>query len=244
MPSSKPAIILVNPQMGENIGATARAMANFGLLDLKLVAPRDGWPNASATANAVGAFDIMPPVEVFDKTADALKQYHTVYATTARPRDMQKNVMTAEHAAQDMMLKQSQGLKTAVLFGGERAGLTNDDVALAHHIISIPANPKFSSFNLGQAVLLVAYEIFKASNITTPEILINDIAKLATHAELNEMIDRLIIELDSHKFFRNPDMKPAMLRNIRAPLTRANLTEQEVRTFQGIISALIGNKKK
>ncbi len=240
----KPAIILVQPQMGENIGAAARAMCNFGLEDLKLVNPRDGWPSESATANSAGALDIMPPVEVFEKTADALKNYHTVYATTARPRDMRKKVMSANHAAQDIADKQSQGLKTAILFGGERAGLTNDDIALAHNIISIPVNPDFSSINLGQSVLLVAYELFQTTNDTTPENLpVGDSAPVS-HKELNEMIERLETELEDRKFFRNPDMRPSLIRNIRNSLTRANLTEQETRTFQGIISALIGNKIK
>ena len=240
----KPAIILVQPQMGENIGAAARAMANFGLEYLKLVNPRDGWPSESAQANSAGALDVMPPVNVFENTADALKDYHTVYATTARPRDMRKNVMSANHAAKDIAEKQSQGLKTAILFGGERAGLTNDDIALAHNIISVPVNPEFASINLGQSVLLLAYEIFQATNKTTAEKLPLGDSAPATHEELNEMIERFETELDSHKFFRNPDMRPTLMRNIRNSLTRANLTEQETRTFQGIISALTGKKLK
>lgn len=244
MSAPKPAIILVQPQMGENIGAAARAMANFGLEDLKLVNPRDGWPSEAAKANAAGALDIMPPAEVFETTADALKEYHNVYATTARPRDMRKNVMTSQKAAEDIAEKQSQGLKTAILFGGERAGLTNDDIALAHNIISIPVNPDFSSINLGQSVLLVAYEIFQTTHKTTPEHLpVGDSAPVS-HSELNEFIERLETELDKSKFFRTPEMKPTMMRNIRNSLTRAALTQQETRTFQGIISALIGNKMK
>lgn len=244
MKSFKPTIILVSPQMGENIGAAARAMANFALKDLKLVNPRDGWPNKIAEANAVGAFDILNSVEIFNSTADALQDYHTVYATTARPRDMRKNVMTARHAAQDIKDKKSQGLKTAILFGGERAGLTNDDISLAHNIISIPVNPDFSSINLGQSVLLIANEIFQKTNKTTPEKLPVGDSTPVTHAELNELIDRLETELEKKKFFRNPDMRPTLIRNIRNMFTRINMTEQETRTFQGIISALIGNKTK
>lgn len=240
----KTAIILVQPQMGENIGAAARAMANFELEDLTLIQPRDGWPNKIAQANAVGAFDILPPVQVFETTADALKNYHTIYATTARPRDMRKPVMTARHAAQDIVQKQSEGLKTAILFGGERAGLTNEDISLAHNIISIPVNPDFSSLNLGQSVLLLANEIFQASHETTPTELPTGDSAPVSHAELQDMLNRLEMELENHKFFRNPDMRPTMMRNIRNIFTRADLSEQETRTLQGIISALIGNKVK
>ena len=242
MRNNKPAIILIAPQMGENIGASARAMCNFGLSELRLVNPRDGWPSDSATANAVGALDIMPAVEVFENTADALKEYHTIYATTARARDMRKPVFTARQAATDIAEKQAQGLRTAIMFGGERAGLTNEDIALSTNIINIPTNPDFSSLNLAQSVLLIANEIFQATHdapaIETPT---GDSAPV-THAELNEMITRLETELDTHNFFRNPDMKPTMMNNIRSMLTRANLTDQETRTYQGIISALIGNK--
>jgi tRNA/rRNA methyltransferase len=249
MSQHKPVIILIAPQMGENIGAAARAMCNFGLDTLKIVNPRDGWPNnqpsESATANAVGAFDHMHPVEVFDNTADALKEFHTIYATTARARDMRKPVMTARTTAQDIADKQAQGLRTAIMFGGERAGLTNEDIALAHNIITIPTNPNFSSLNLAQSVLLMANEIFQAThnNSTEAQTPLGDSAPV-THEELNEMITRLENELETRNFFRNPDMKPTMMNNIRTMLTRANLTDQETRTFQGIISALIGNKVK
>ena len=244
MTLTSPAIILIAPQMGENIGASARAMCNFGLEELKLVNPRDGWPSDIAIANAVGAFEQMQEVQVFDNTADALKEYHTIYATTARSRDMRKPIYSARQSAQDIAKKQSEGLRTAIMFGGERAGLTNEDIALAHNIINIPTNPDFSSLNLAQSVLLVANEIFQATHdapaIDTPT---GDSAPV-THEELNEMITRLESELDTHNFFRNPDMKPTMMNNIRTMLTRANLTEQETRTYQGIISALIGNKVK
>ena len=243
-----PVVILVRPQLGENIGATCRCMLNFGLTELRLVAPRDGWPNnqpsESATANAVGAFEHMKDVQVFENTADALKEFHTIYATTARPRDMRKPVMTARDAAQDIVDKQSQNLRTAILFGGERAGLTNEDIALSSNIITIPTNPDFSSLNLAQGVLLVANEVFQATHDAPATFTPTGDSAPVTHAELNEMISRLETELDNHKFFRNPDMKPTMVNNIRTMLTRANLTSQETRTYQGIISALIGNKTK
>lgn len=242
MTKNTPTVILVAPQMGENIGAAARAVANFGLQDLRLVNPRDGWPSVSAQANAVGALDMINPVQVFDNTADALSNYHTVYATTARPRDMRKRVFTPAEAAKEIQAAQAKGQKSAILFGGERAGLTNEDIALAHHIISVPVNPEFASLNLAQCVLLVAYEIRKSSDSTPPqEMPIGDSAP-TTHAELNEFINRLDGELENYHFFRNPDMKPTMMRNIRSMFMRNDLTEQEVKTLHGILSALIGNK--
>lgn len=237
-------VILVNPQMGENIGAAARAMCNFGLTDMRIVNPRDGWPSATATANASGAFDIMPEPEIFEDLSEALKPYHTVYATTARPRDMRKKVFTPQQTAQDIQEKQKSGEKIAILFGGERAGLTNDEISLAHHIISVPTNPDFSSINLAQSVLLVAYEIFQANDNTPLEILPTGDSAPTTHKELDALLSRLEQELDDHGFFRSEGLKPTMVRNIRNIFGRADMTEQEVRTMQGIISALTGKKAK
>lgn len=244
MPKNSPAIILVNPQMGENIGASARAMTNFSLSDLRLINPRDGWPSKAAEANAAGALDIIPPVQVFESAADALKEFHTIYATTARPRDMRKSVLTPKQAAIDIQTSQANGQRSAILFGGERAGLSNDDIALAHHIIAIPVNPAFSSLNLAQSVLLIAYELLQTSDKTpAKEMPIGDSAP-ATHAELHELMERLESELENHNFFRSTDMRPTMTRNIRNIFSRSDMTEQEVRTFHGIISALTGKKLK
>lgn len=241
---NSPAIILINPQMGENIGAAARAMANFNLQNLALINPRDGWPSKVAEANAVGALDILPPVQTYESTADALKEYHVVYATTARPRDMRKKVFTPAEAVSQMYKDDSKKLKSAIMFGGERAGLTNEDIALANHIITVPTNPDFSSLNLAQSVLLMAYEINNQKDQTKPvDMPVGDSA-LATHEELDEMTNRLEEELDQHKFFQNPDMRPAMMRNIRNLFSRTDITEQEVRTFHGIMSALTGKKLK
>lgn len=240
--STQPAIVLVSPQMGENIGAAARAMMNCGLKDLRLVNPRDGWPNERATANAVGALEKMPPVQVFGSTKDAIADCQRVYATTARPRDMVKSVYTAKSAADDIHARAAQNEKSAVLFGGERSGLDNDDVALAHGIVTVPLNPDFTSLNLAQGVLLLAYEWFQAQDETAaiqthaPE----DI--LASGEELNGMLGRLEEELEARHFFRTEGHKPTMKRNIRAMLMRAEFTDQEVRTMHGMISALIGKK--
>ncbi len=240
--TDKPAIVLVNPQMGENIGTSARAMFNCALTDLRLVNPRDGWPSAQADATASGAFELMPPVQVFEKTADALSDCHYVYATTARPRDMVKPVFTAKGAAEDMHKRIADGQKIAVLFGAERSGLDNEDVSLAHAVITVPLNPAFTSLNLAQGVLLVAYEWLQAKN-KTPARQQTDRGSLpASHDELNDMFERLETELDKHHFFRDEHHKPIMSRNLRNMLSRAEMTEQEVRTFQGVISALTGKK--
>lgn len=229
--------------MGENIGAAARAVANFGLETLHLVAPRDGWPSKIAEANAVGAFDIINPVEVFDTTAEAIGDYHIIYATTARPRDMRKSVMTPEGAIADMHARHAKGQKTAILFGGERAGLSNEDTALAQHIISVPVNPQFLSLNLAQCVLLLGYEWRRQADKTPAEFLPEGDSVDATQKEILDLVDRLEAELDAHHYFREANLRPTMMRNIRNIFTRRTLSEQEVRTFHGIISALIGKKK-
>lgn len=237
-----PDIILVKPQMGENIGASARAMANFGLTNLKLVSPRDGWPSESATANAVGALDNIVTVDVFETVKDAVAPYNCVYATTARPRDMRKEVFTPTDAVTNIIKQKSENQKTAILFGGERAGLENDDIAMAQNIITFPTNPNFSSLNLAQSVLLLCFEYHRQTNENIDSFVPTGKSDIATQAELNEFLDRLETELNKKKFFRNEDMRPTMIRNIRSMISRSNLTDQEVKTFQGILSALIGNK--
>lgn len=237
-----PAIILVNPQMGENIGAAARAMLNCGLDDLRIVNPRDGWPNDRAHAMSSGALDKMPPVQVFESTADAVADCHYVYATTARPRDMVKPVFTPRGMANDMRARFAENQKTAILFGAERAGLENDDVARAHAIITIPVNPDFSSLNLGQAVLLASYEWFQSGDETAPRAMPTGDNAPAPHEQFTQLCERLERELEDGHFFRSPDMKPSIIRNLQNMLSRAEMTEQEVRTFHGIITALTGRK--
>lgn len=237
-----PDIILVKPQMGENIGAAARAMANFGLTNLKLVAPRDGWPCERANVNAVGALDDIVNVEVFDSVKEAIAPYNCVYATTARPRDMRKEVFTPTDAVTNIIKPQSSNQKTAILFGGERAGLDNDDIAMTQHIITFPTNPDFSSLNLAQSVLLLCFEYHRQTHKNIEPFIPTGKSEIATQEELNDFFDRLESELDKKKFFRNDDMRPTMMRNIRSMISRGNLTDQEVKTFQGVLSALIGNK--
>ena len=235
-------VILVGAQMGENIGAAARAMMNCGVTRMRLVAPRDGWPNPAAEAMSSGALELMPPVEVFATTADALADINHVYATTARPRDMVKHVLTARGAAEDMHTRIKAGEKTAILFGAERSGLANDDVALAQSIITIPLNPGFSSLNLGQAVLLVCHEFMSAGDTTPPKQLPTGDSAPAAHGALVNLYERLEDALDEAGFFRSPEMKPSIVRNLRNMLGRAEMTEQEVRTFHGMISVLAGRR--
>ena len=232
-----PAIILVRPQMGENIGAAARAMKNFGLDRLRLVAPRDGWPNEKAVAMASRADDILEQAVLFDESSAAVADLHAVYATTARSREMEKPCLTPRAAVSDMRARLAQGQRVGVLFGGEKAGLDNDDTALAQAIIQVPANPAFSSLNLGQAVLLLAYEWFTAGPL--PEI---EAAGGGLPASLDELAffeQRLEDELTRHGFLKPPEKRPSMMRNLRNIFRRTNLTGQELRSLHGVISALI-----
>ncbi len=241
--SGNPAIILVNPQMGENIGAAARAMLNCGLTDLRLVKPRDGWPNEKALAMSSGALGRMPEPGIFETAAGAVADCHFVAATTARPRDQVKKVFSARSIGKELRRHVNAGQKTAVLFGAERTGLENDDIALAQAVITIPLNPAFSSLNLAQAVLIVTYE-WQMGMIEDPgEVLVTNDSPPATHEETEAFLVRLEQELDKNHFFRNPDMRPSMMRNIRNVYSRARLTEQEVRTLHGMIAAFQGRKK-
>lgn len=242
--SPQPVVVLVNPQMGENIGATARAMLNCGLCHLRLVNPRDGWPNERADAMSSGALELMPPVQVFGTLAEAIADCHTIYATTARARDLVKPVMTARSAGVDMHTDIANGQRVAILFGAERSGLSNDEVMMAHKLITIPLNPGFSSLNLGQSVLLVAYEwsqgTFDAPAMTVP------LGKSAPApaALFNSFFDRLDGELMKGGFFRVPEMKDIISRNIRSFFMRAEPTDQEINTLHGILTTLVNGKHK
>ncbi len=238
----QPAIILVRPQLADNIGATARAMLNFGLTELRLVAPRDGWPNSRAAAMASGADRVLDEARLFDTVEDAVADLHHVYATTARPRDMLKPVATAAGAAAEM---RRDADAAGVLFGPERAGLNNDDVVLADTILTVPLNPDFSSLNLAQAVLLVAYEWHKAGDATPGREVAMGRTRPANKHELGQLFSHLEDELDAAGFFA-PVMakRPSMIRNLRNMLHRANFTEQDVRTLRGVIKALVRGKSR
>lgn len=233
-----PAVILVTPQLGENIGAACRCMLNFGLTDLRLVAPRDGWPNPAAEAMAAGAAPVLENAKVFDTTAEAVADLSYVLAATARRRELEIPVIgTGDVGAvlQDLALKQTG---TGILFGPEKAGLLNSDVALCDAILTYPVNPAFQSLNLGQAVNIFAYLWKSAEGTLPPDTFQADLSDVAPRKDLTRMFDHLESELEKAGFFYPLEKKALISQNIRAPFTRARMTEQEVRTFRGIIKAL------
>ena len=239
-----PAIVLVGPQMGENVGAAARAMLNCGLTELRLVSPRDGWPNERAQAMATGGSrDVIDRARVFGSTAAAVADLHRVYATTARRRDMLKPAIGPRDLASEIRGHDAEGLRSGVLFGPERTGLDNDDVALASHIVHIPLNPGYSSLNLAQAVLLVAYAWFEAeSGAAAPRARTSATAP-ATSAQLVNLFEHLEQELDASGFLRVAEKRGIMVRNLRSILHRAELREHEVRALHGVVSSLSGRRK-
>jgi tRNA/rRNA methyltransferase len=233
-----PAVILVEPQLGDNIGAAARAMLNCGLMDMRLVRPRDGWPNPRAEAMASGAVAVLDRARVFDSTAEAVAELDLVLATTARERDLSRTVLTPRAAAERVNGHINKGGKAGILFGPERAGLVNDDVILADAVINVPLNPAFSSLNLAQAVLLVGYEWYQ-TDVTVADESDWGAAPPATVEQREFFFTRLEDEMDKAGFLFPPHLAPTIKRNIRAMFTRANLTDQEVRTMHGVVSALI-----
>jgi tRNA/rRNA methyltransferase len=231
---TQPAIILVRPQLGENIGKAARAMLNFGLTELRLVAPRDGWPNPAAGPAASGADIVLDRAQVFDTLAEAVADYGHVYATTVRKRGLVKPVLTPEAAAREM---HDQPGRSAILFGAERAGLENDEVALARTIITVPINPDFGSLNLAQAVILLAYEWSKGMALVQPPATALD--PPAPQAELDQMIAQAEALLEPAGFFNPPDRAAVTRRMLRGLLTKPGWSGQEVRTLRGVFSALV-----
>lgn len=240
IPAGGPAIILVRPQLGENIGMCCRAMLNNGLQDLRLVAPRDGWPSEKARAAASGADVVVDNVQVFETTEEAVADLNRVYATTARPRDSSQTVMTPREAVSGMHADARNGGRTGVLFGPEAKGLANDDVVLADAILAVPLNPSFKSLNLAQAVFCVSYEWYQAGIDMDAwrEDTSSRGAAPASKEDLVHMFEHLEKELDDCGFLRPPEKRPAMVQNIRIMFQRAQLTDQEVRTMRGIISGL------
>lgn len=238
-----PAIILCRPQLGENIGAAARAMKNFGLSDLRLVAPRDGWPNEKAYAMAVTASPILDAAKVYETLREALADLTVVYATTARDRGITKEIITPDEAARRLR-RMPADERPGLLFGNERAGLENDDVSLADCVITIPT-AEFASLNLGQAVLLCCYEWFKVEDKTAPaKIEHSPLHRRPTRQEMFGLFDHLEGELTRTGFLFPPDKREHMQRAIRATLHRAHLTYQEVQTLRGMIVALAKGKHR
>ncbi|MCB1037427.1 MAG: RNA methyltransferase [Acidobacteria bacterium] len=240
-----PAIILVEPQLGENIGTTARAMYNCGLTDLRLVRPRDGWPNPMATKAASGADPVLEAARLFDSTAEAAADLQRIYATTARPRDMVKPVLTPRLAAQEMYRLAARGEAFGVLFGPERTGLSNDDVVLAESILAVPLNPAFSSLNLAQAVLLIGYEWYQGLAQATEERELPQAgSRPATSEELMHFFRHLEDDLIDAGFLLPVEKRPIMIRNLRNVFQRARLTDQELRTLHGVVRSLSGRRNR
>jgi tRNA/rRNA methyltransferase len=238
-----PAIILCRPQLGENIGAAARAMKNFGLSDLRIVAPRDGWPNEKAYAMAVTAKPILDAATIYDDLRTALADLNVVFATTARDRGITKEVITPDEAARRLRQAPADA-NTGLLFGNERAGLENDDVSLADCVITIPT-AEFASLNLGQAVLLCCYEWFKVEDETLKsKIEHGPLHRKPTRQEMFALFDHLESELTRTGFLFPPDKRDHMQRAIRATIHRAKLTYQEVQTLRGMIVALTKGKHR
>ncbi|MBD8469897.1 TrmH family RNA methyltransferase [Sphingomonas sp. CFBP 8765] len=242
-PTPPPVIILVRPQLGENIGKAARAMLNFGLVEMRLVSPRDGWPNPSAGPAASGADIVLQNAKVYDSVAAATADCAQVFATTVRKRGVTKPVMTPEQAATEIHTAPG---RSAILFGPERSGLETDDVAVARTIITVPINPEFGSLNLAQAVILVAYEWSKGltaeRELSQPSI--NPIMPPAPQEELDGMIGQLDTMLMGAGFFYPPDKIQTTRRTLRTLLTKPGWSSQEIRTMRGVLSSLAGKKPR
>lgn len=240
-----PAVILVRPQLSENIGTAARAMLNCGLTDLRLVAPKEDWLQDRAIAAASGADRVLMGAKVFATTAEALADLNRVWATTARNRFMVKPVDTPRTAAEAMRAIAADGQRFGVMFGPERTGLENDDVSQADTVLTVPLNPEYTSLNLAQCVLLIGYEWYQAGDPTLPERHMTKGAQPpATKEKLQGFFDHLERELDECGFLRIPDKRPVMVRNIRNMFQRAHLTGQEVQTLHGIVHELVTYRHK
>jgi len=228
-----PVIVLVRPQLGENIGKAARAMLNFGLTELRLVSPRDGWPNPDAGPAASGADIVLAEAAVFDTLAEAVADCTTIYATTVRKRGVSKPVLTPEAAAREVHANPG---RSAYVFGPERSGLETDDVALAHTIVTVPINPEFGSLNLAQAVILLAYEWSKGVALASPPEA--PLAPPAPHEELEQLIQHFIRDLDTAGYFFPADRTDATLRTLRTALTKTGWSHNDIRMMHGIITIL------
>jgi tRNA/rRNA methyltransferase len=232
--AAKPVIVLVRPQLGQNIGKAARAMLNFGLTEMRLVAPRDGWPNPDAGPSASGADIVLEQAQVFDTVQQAIADCSTVFASTVRRRDLVMPVVGPEQMADQIAA--APGL-SAILFGPERAGLETEDVALAHSIVTVPINPQFGSLNLAQAVILLAYEWSKRSALAQPTA--KEPEEPATHCEIDALIEHLDAELDAKGYFHPPERTQASKNTIRTIFTKAGWSSREVKAVRGIVRGLV-----
>jgi tRNA/rRNA methyltransferase len=236
-PTVAPCVILNEPQLAENIGACARVMANFGLSDLRLVRPRDGWPQDRAWASASGADWPLNDARVFDRLQDAICDLQLVHATTARAREVRLPVLSPREAAADLSRAAGAGQSVGLLFGGERAGLETQDIALCQAIVTIPVDLRFRSLNLAQAVALNAYEWRMAVADEIPAAF-HEQTPPAPQEAMAGLYEHLERELHAAGFFHPPAKTPSMVRNLRAILARARLSQTEVSTLRGVITAL------
>jgi tRNA/rRNA methyltransferase len=237
---SGPAIVLVRPQLGENIGKTARAMLNFGLTDLRLVNPRDGWPNPSAGPAAAGADEVLERASVHDSVAEAVADCSRIYATTVRKRGLVIPVLTPEQWAQEV---RTHGEPSAILFGAERSGLETEEAAIAGAIVTVPINPRFGSLNLAQAVILIAYEWSKQGDVSMPTG--GEPAEpRATQDQLEGLIGQLDEALEGAGYFHPPDRVRATRKTIRTILTKAGWSNREVQALRGMIRALTHPRRR
>jgi tRNA/rRNA methyltransferase len=234
-----PVVILVEPQLGENIGMVARAMANFGLSELRLVNPRDGWPSEKARAAASRADHVIDGVRVFEDLRAAIADLNFVFATTARERDGFKPVRGPVEAGRVLRARDAAGERTGILFGRERFGLSNEEVGLADEIVTFPVDPTFASLNIAQAVLLMSYEWRKSglaveteTNFSAPDMV------AATREQLHGLFDHLEAALEARGYFRPAAKKPKMVENLRAVLTRASFAEPELKVLRGVVASL------
>jgi tRNA/rRNA methyltransferase len=244
MSIAEPVIILVEPQLVENIGMTARAMMNCGLSQLRLVDPRDPWPmhemmEERMYAASSGADSILKNAKIFATAEEAIADLNYIYATTSRGHDMMNRIMTPRSATPDMVARIREGQNVGVMFGRERTGLVNDHIVLASAKITIPLNPEFASLNLAQAVLLIGYEWYQAHDKTPDNRIHMGKSRPANREEYLNFYHRLEAELDARGFFVAKDMRDGMARGLQNTLQRAEMTEQEIRTWHGVISALI-----
>ena len=235
---SAPVIILVNPTLGENIGAAARAMMNFGLSELRLVAPKGDWPNQKAINTASGAEAILGNACLFKTTQQAIADLNRVYATTARVRDMVKPVLTPQQLAEKLHANYAEGEKSGILFGREAKGLHNGDIAISEAIVMVPVSDQHRSINLAQCVLLIGYEWFQSANPGGLKDLRRKGSAIASQKEINDFFEHLENELDDCGFLYPLEKRARMIRNIRNIFTRVGLSDQEVKTLRGIVSGL------
>lgn len=248
-PSYRPVIILVRPQMGENIGMAARAMANFGLFELRLVSPRDGWGEGTgvfqtAVDSAVGAHTTVRTAKLFETVAEAIGDLNKVFATTARERDQAKAVISAEGFASESKARTAAQERIGVLFGPERTGLANEEVTLADTILSFAVNPDHSSLNLAQSVSLVAYEWFKAVNGGGAPFALAHVTPPATREALQSFFSYLEGELDKADYFIPSSKRAIMSRNLRNIFHRMEMTEADVRTLRGVAVTLVNGRRR